>query len=303
MLAAIDIGTNSVLLLIAYRLADGSYRAEHERCIITRLGRDIDRTGLLDQEAVDCTLDALRQFSSTLDNLGVSPDQRAAVGTSVLRSTTNAEAFLVHAQAVLKCPVEVISGRREAELVLAGVRTAFGDLPPRTVLFDAGGGSTELIRGTETASLDIGAVRLTEKYLHSDPPGPEEIEAARQHVKSRLDQLSPSFTAAEHIIGIAGTVTTLAAIKIGLEVYDTERVNGSWLTLGSVEEQIQRLSRLPLDARKEIVGLDPARADIIVAGAIIVGAVLQHFGLIQLRVCDRGVRWGLLSQMGFRTDT
>lgn len=305
-LAAIDIGTNAVLLLVASRDADGLLVAEHESCTITRLGQAVDREHNLARAAIERTLETLSELARVLERLRVG-DARLAVGTSALRDAGNALDFIQPAEAILRCPIEVISGEREAQLVLAGVRGSFGELPERTLLFDVGGGSTELIlTGGATGilqleSLDLGAVRLTERHLGTEsPPSPAAIDEARRQIAIVLDRLPRSLAGdrrdVDHLIGIAGTVSTIAAVELSLIQYDTERVNGSWITKAQVREQTRRYAGLPLDLRREIVGLDPRRADVILAGTLVVAAVLEHFRQGRFRVCDRGVRWGLLQE-------
>jgi exopolyphosphatase / guanosine-5'-triphosphate,3'-diphosphate pyrophosphatase len=298
-LATVDIGTNSVLLLVGEIRPDGQLVALEERCTITRLGQGVDGAGALDGEAITRTLEALCAFADEMDALGV--DRRAAVGTSALRDATNAEVFLEPAGRALGCQVEVIGGEREAALVLVGVRGGLGALPSRVTLFDVGGGSTELIRCAgaeveELVSLDLGAVRLTERHLRADPPAPDELAAVEQATAGALQALPPRW-GGDAVVGIAGTVTTLATVKQRLDDYDTERVNGSTLSATEVQDMAQRFAAQPLAERRSIVGLDPARADVILAGTLIVSALLARLGAEALTVCDRGVRWGLLREL------
>lgn len=298
-LATVDIGTNSVLLLVGEVRPDGQFVALEERCTITRLGQGVDGAGALDGAAIARTLTALGAYGEQMTALGV--ERRAAVGTSALRDATNAEVFLEPAGRTLGCPVEVIGGEREAALVLGGVRGGLTALPPRVTLFDVGGGSTELIRCAgaeveELVSLDLGAVRLTERHLRSDPPAPDEVAAVEHAAAGALGAL-PGRWGGDAVVGIAGTVTTLATVKQTLEDYDTERVNGSTLGAGEVRAMAQRFAALPLERRRQIVGLEPARADVILAGSLIVAALLARLGAEELTVCDRGVRWGLLREL------
>jgi exopolyphosphatase/guanosine-5'-triphosphate,3'-diphosphate pyrophosphatase len=297
-LGSVDIGTNSVLLLVVELEGEGPPRTIAERCRITRLGEGVDATGQLAGGALARTLDALAEYAAQMEDLGVTG--RAAVATSVLRDTgESGRSFLEQAAALLDCPVEVVSGAREAALVLAGVRGAFGSLPPDTLIFDVGGGSTEVILhprpgAVQLVSLQLGAVRLTERYFHTDPPAPEEVLAVKSAVRTALQDLAAPFAGHASMIGVGGTVTTLATVELGLELYDTERVNGLRLSRAQVEEQIALFAHLPLDARHRVPGLEPARADIILAGAVAVAGILEHFANDALLVCDRGVRWGLL---------
>jgi len=300
-LAVVDIGTNSVLLLVGEFRPDGGFTAMIERCTITRLGQGVDAGGALTDAAIERTVTALRAFAAQVEELGV--EHRAAVGTSALRDAANAAAFLKPAAQALGCPVEVIGGEREAALMLNGVRGGLDALPARVTLFDVGGGSTELIRCAgpeveELLSLDIGAVRLTERYLRTDPPLPDEVAAIERAAADALVAL-PS-AGRDTVIGIGGTVTTLVAVKQGLADYDTERVNGSTLTAAEVHKMAQRFAAQPLDERRRIVGLDPARADVVLAGVLIVAALLARLDAGEMTVCDRGVRWGLLRELGER---
>ncbi len=297
--ATIDLGTNSVLLLVAERGEDGRLRALDERCLITRLGEGVDRTGRLSPEPCARTLRALEEYAEVMDRLGAT--RRAAIGTAVLRDAGESAAFVARAEATLGCPLEVVSGAREAALVLAGARGSFGELPAGTLLFDVGGGSCELIlvrKGEPlVTSLQLGAVRLTERHLASDPPRSGELAAARAGARRTLASLPPEYTLTGEVIGLAGTVTTLATVELGLDRYDTERVNGLVLSRAQIAAQLARYASTTLEERRRIPGLEAARADIILGGALIVEEVLERFGAERLRVCDRGVRWGLLREL------
>ena len=294
-LAAVDIGTNSVILLVV-DTADGGLTWRHEEFTITRLGQGVDASGRLAPEAVARTVAALGTFDATMVRLGV--DRRAAVGTAVLRIAGEDGARRSMEQA-LGCAVEVASGRREAELVLAGVQGSLGALAPGTLGFDVGGGSTELVLSAdagpgEMISLELGSVRMTERFLRSDPPRPGELAPLRAAVGRQLAALPASPWTAAHLVGLAGTVTTLATMHLALEKYGTEQVNGLWLTKEQIEDRIQELAGQTLDQRKEVVGLSPGRADIIITGACIVAELMERFDCARLQVSDRGVRWGLL---------
>ena len=298
-MASVDIGTNSVLLLVVQRDADGGLRRLEEQCLITRLGQNVDRSGQLAPAAVQRTVEALRSFAETMERLDV--QWRGAVGTAVLRDAADAGPARRAMEQELGCELQIISGQREARLVLAGVRGSLGRLEPGSLVFDVGGGSTELILcgpGAEPGaliSLELGSVRMTERLLAADPPPAAELTTLRQAVAAQLAQLpSPPWGVAQQLVGIAGTVTTLATIQLGLRRYDSEQVNGLPLTRDQIETQLQRLAAMTLAQRKQLAGLSAGRADIIVAGACIVLEIMERFGATRLQVCDRGVRWGLL---------
>ena len=295
-LASVDIGTNSVVLLVVDRHEE-ALQWLHEEFSIPRLGQGVDRSGRLAPEAVERTLAALRSFASTLERLGV--ERCVAVGTAVLRDAGEAAAARRSMEQILGCAVEIVSGRREAELALAGVQGSLGPLAPGTLVFDVGGGSTELVLSAdagpgEMISLELGSVRMTERFLRSDPPRPGELAPLRAAVGRQLAALPASPWTAAHLVGLAGTVTTLATMHLALEKYDTEQVNGLWLTKEQIEDRIQELAGQTLDQRKEVVGLSPGRADIIITGACIVAELMERFDCARLQVSDRGVRWGLL---------
>lgn len=297
-LAAVDIGTNSVLLLIVEH-RDGGLHRLHETFIITRLGQGVDRSGRLAPEAVARTLEALGRFAVTMEEYGVS--RRAAVGTAVLRDAGSGEAREAMEE-VLGCTLEVISGRREAELVAAGVRGDLGALEAGTLLFDVGGGSTELVLAgedgdLELVSLELGSVRMTERFGLTDPPGAEELLALRAAARRQLDALPTPPWRARRLVGLAGTVTTLATLQLELERYDSERVNGLRLSRMQIEDRLADLASIPLSQRQQVAGLSAGRADIIVAGVCIVAEIMARFNVDELQVSDRGVRWGLLWEM------
>ena len=294
-----DIGTNSVLLLICQAGEDGSLSVVREVCTITRLGQEVASTGRLHEDAIRRTLAALGTFANDMEQANVT--WRAAVGTEALRGVDNGAHFLARAETLLGCPVEVVSGQREAELMVAGVTGDLGPLPGRTLLVDIGGGSTELVvvehgrLAEPPLSLPLGAVRLTERYLRSDPPGPREIGAVRGEARATLVRLPPSMLQVDRLIGTAGTITTLATVQLGLERYDTDRVNGLELDGSTVALHHDLFKALSLEQRQGLPGLDPARADVILAGVVILQE-LMRLTVDRLTVCDRGVRWGLLRQ-------
>jgi len=300
-IASIDIGTNSVLLLVAQESRDGRLLSVEQHCEITRLGEGVDASGELQSAATHRTLTAIVDFAERARELGV--ERLQIVGTSALRDARNGAHFLAQIQQRVGEDVAIISGQREAELVLAGVQTSFGKLPSGSVVFDVGGGSTELIAmddaGVALESLDVGAVRLTERFITHDPPTSVELQAVKDAVRISLASLaSESIATYRHpplLIGVSGTVTTLYAVENRLARYEASRVDGRTLTRVQVLELVSRLAALCLDKRRKLPGLDPRRADVIIAGALIVTEVMHFVGAQELRVADRGVRWGLLA--------
>jgi exopolyphosphatase/guanosine-5'-triphosphate,3'-diphosphate pyrophosphatase len=294
--AAIDIGTNTVLLLIAEGSPDAP-RAVFERATITRLGEAVDRTKVLGPEAMERTLACLRSYGEDIAANGVR--RTDVVCTSAARDAANGEEFLSRAERALGVRPRIVDGTEEARLAFRGTLSGLRLSGPVTV-FDVGGGSTEIIHGhvgetesriVSSVSLDIGSVRLTERHIRSDPPTPDELARIRADVDRALggERQVPTMT----LVGVAGTVTTLSAIDQGLSAYDPSRVHGALLSAGKIREITTRLSSLSALERRSITGLEPGRADVIVAGAILVVAIVEFFRAESLVVSDRGVRWGL----------
>lgn len=302
--ASLDIGTNSVLLLVAERDRHGTIRALVERATITRLGEGVDRTRELLPAASERTLACLRDYAAEFARVGV--DRVAAVGTSALRDARGGAEFTARAAEVLGVEPEIISGPREAALTFSGSLAGL-DVPREhdVSVFDVGGGSTEIVSGRLDArgraelgpavSLDIGSVRLFERHVTHDPPSAAELEAVRQDVDRALEQ-APVISG-EHLVGVAGTVTTLASVALELESYDSALVHGQVLDRETVSRVVQRLTTTPLATRQGMRGLEPRRADVIVTGAVLVERVLAWSALPELIVSDRGVRWGLAGEL------
>lgn len=308
--AVIDVGTNSVLLTVARQLrgddpSGDRYVAEVERATITRLGEGVDRTRQLAPAAIERTLACLRDYAELIRLHAA--ERVAIVGTSALRDAQGGEAFIEQASAIVGAPLEVISGEREAELTFRGALSGLTVEGP-VVVFDIGGGSTEVIAGsvqrqpfvlrsTGARSFDVGSVRLTERHVRTDPPRAEEIAAIRADVRAIWSEEDLPIAGFPTLVGVAGTVTTLAALALGLERYEPEKVHGAVLEAGAVDRLVERLAALPLAERRRLPVLDPRRADVIVAGAVLCSEVLRWLGGAELVVSDRGVRWGLLEEL------
>jgi exopolyphosphatase/guanosine-5'-triphosphate,3'-diphosphate pyrophosphatase len=299
--ASVDIGTNSVLLLVAERGPGGEARAVLERATITRLGEGVDATGELSVQARERTLRCLESYAREAREAGV--EIIHAVGTSAMRDARGGTAFAAQAEALLGAAPRVISGQEEARLTFRGALSGLATEGP-VLVFDVGGGSTELILGQQglgglllgrAVSLDVGSVRLTERYLRGDPPTRPELEALEAEVARQLDSfpVGPGVTP----VGVAGTVTTLAAVARGVIPYDAVRIHGLTLDATEVEALARRLASLPVADRRGLPGLEPKRADVIAAGALLVAAILKRVGAPRLVVSDRGVRWGLALEL------
>ncbi len=299
---AIDIGTNSVLLLVA-RVRGSGLEALVERATITRLGENVDRTRRLDAAARERTLECLRVYARLTREANVAA--LGVVGTSAMRDAGGGEEFRADVERMLGVAPRVLSGEEEAELAFAGATSGL-DVAGNVVVFDVGGGSTEVVSGAMARggapavvawakSLDVGSVRLTERCVRTDPPLADELAAVRATVRAALVDVPTG--SAETLVGVAGTVTTLAALDRGLETYDANLVHGCTLSRERVRALTERLAGLPLGERALLPGLEPKRADVIVCGSLVVEEVMNHRGANEILVSDRGVRWGLAMQL------
>lgn len=292
--ATIDIGTNSVLLLVAARRPDGAFEAVEEDLRLTRLGADVDRTGVLAPEPMRATVEAATQFAGRARALGA--EGLAITATSAARDAANGAEFLRALEEATGARAEILSGDEEAALTYESAARDFGGGP--LLALDIGGGSTEVVAGeggavTYRHSFDLGCVRLTERWLRGDPPTPDELAALRRDVAQGFAQIPPPPPGAT-LVGIAGTATTLCALHLGLPAYDGERVHGARLALAEVHLLAERLGSMPLEERLALPGLAPKRADVIVAGAEILAVAMERLGLDEVVISDKGVRWGLL---------
>ena len=298
-LAAIDVGTNTTLLLVVSVGDAGEIAVLAERAEITRLGRGIGGDGRLGAEGIARTLAALRGFADVARDHGA---PIAAIGTEALRRAPNAADFLGPARAALGTEIEVIDGAREAALTFRAVTASFPEL--RTgglTVVDIGGGSTEIVVAADArvefeTSLPLGSVRLTERFIHRDPPDAAEVDALVRAVDASLAPV-PFPPGPAPLVGVAGTVTSLAAMAQGLASYDPARVHGYRLARADLGRQIDRLRGATQAERERFAGLDPRRADVILAGALILEGLARAAGAAEVLVSDRGIRWGLIYEI------
>jgi exopolyphosphatase/guanosine-5'-triphosphate,3'-diphosphate pyrophosphatase len=292
--AAIDCGTNSVRLLIT---ADGTTQIER-LMRITRLGQGVDATGRLDPEAIERTLAVLREYREVIDRHGATRIRMAA--TSASRDASNRDEFFNAAKDILGVMPEVISGEEEGRLSFLG---ATADLDPALGPFlvcDIGGGSTEFVFGTteaeSTISTDMGCVRMTEAWLHHDPPTAEELSQALSVIDIHLDDVLreiPELSEAKTFVGLAGTVSNTASVELGLAEYDREQIHHLVLTRAAVEDVFRTLATESIEERKENPGLEEQRADVIVGGLCVLVATMRRFGLDECLVSESDILDGL----------
>jgi exopolyphosphatase / guanosine-5'-triphosphate,3'-diphosphate pyrophosphatase len=298
--AAVDMGTNSTRLLVAD--VDGPGRdaklvTVERRTRITRLGQGVDADRALHPDAIERTLAVLREYRGVIDDLGV--ERVRATATSAARDASNRDALFDPTEAVLGTRPELLEGKAEARLEFLGATAGLSEPGPYLVV-DVGGGSTELIVGTDEpedlCSIDVGCVRLTEQFLHSDPPSAEELSQAVSVVRDQLADVGRSMPAsflAPTLVGTAGTVWTLAAIELGVDAERSDLIDHFRLTRAAAEEVFRTLATEPIAQRRHNPGLEPGRVDVIVGGAIVVVSVMRHWGFDSLLVSEADILDGL----------
>jgi exopolyphosphatase/guanosine-5'-triphosphate,3'-diphosphate pyrophosphatase len=296
--AAVDCGTNSTRLLVG--AADGTTLERLAR--ITRLGKGVDATGALADEAVERTLTVLREYREVMDRHGV--ERVRITATSAARDADNRDEFMSAAEEVVGARPELLSGEDEARLSFLGATAELDPAEGPFLVVDIGGGSTEFAVGTTepegVISLDMGCVRLTEKYLHHDPPAPEELSQAISVVRDYLDDVArevPLSLEARLLVGLAGTITTVAAVEMGLPEYDRERVHHFRLTRAAAEDVFRTLATETRDQRVHNPGLEEARADVIVGGTAILVAIMRMFEHDECLVSEADILDGLVRSL------
>jgi exopolyphosphatase / guanosine-5'-triphosphate,3'-diphosphate pyrophosphatase len=291
--AVVDIGTNSTRLLVA-DVSGASVEELDRRLAITRLGEGVDSRRRLLPTAIARVRNVLVDYRRAADELGA--ERTLALATSAIRDAENGEAFLGELEWSYGFETRLLSGDEEALLTFRGVASG-RTITESTLVVDVGGGSTELILGGPKGvafhtSLDLGCVRLTERFLHGDPPTAEELEACGAQVRELLGKAVPPEVRPETALGVAGTVTTLATLDLGLEEEVPELVHGHGLPAERVDQFLGELGARPLSELRELPGLHPERAPVIVAGVVVVLEILRHFGLEELEVSERDIMHG-----------
>jgi exopolyphosphatase/guanosine-5'-triphosphate,3'-diphosphate pyrophosphatase len=296
--AAVDCGTNSTRLLVVR--ASGEVAAREMR--ITRLGAGVDASRRLQPEAIGRTLDVLKEYRAIMDTERVT--RARVVATSAVRDAANPEAFLEPASEVGGVQAEVLSGDEEGRLSYEGATAELPDIDGQTVVIDIGGGSTEIVTfiggAIAAISLDIGCVRLTERYLKSDPPTVEEVDAARGAIGAELDRATrripvlAKLGGRDRLVGLAGTVSTLASLELGLIHYERDRIHHSVLSRTSVEKWSDLLGAERVQDRAERPAIPKGREDVIFGGALVLRETMVRFGLAECVVSEADILDGLV---------
>jgi exopolyphosphatase / guanosine-5'-triphosphate,3'-diphosphate pyrophosphatase len=306
--AAIDCGTNSIRLLVAdvtHDAAAGGAASTTEivrEMRIVRLGQGVDSSGRLAQDAIDRTLQATREYAELIAMLGA--DQVRFCATSAARDAENADEFAVGVESILGVPPQVLTGEQEAQASFVGATR--GLAPEHALVVDIGGGSTELVAGFGSdvewsTSLDIGSVRLTERHLQSDPPPVAEVTDCMNHIDSVVGPAVEGLGPVASIVGVAGTITTVAAHALALPTYDRQAIHGARLPVDEVKSACLSLVRMTVADRRALPFMHPGRADVIGGGALILDRVLELLPLdtdtIVISEHDilDGIAWGVAS--------
>jgi exopolyphosphatase/guanosine-5'-triphosphate,3'-diphosphate pyrophosphatase len=301
-LAAIDCGTNSVRLLVAEADGAGGFTTIERLMRITRLGQGTNASGRLAPEAVERTLTVLREFRTVMDDLGVPAGRVRITATSAARDASNRDDFFGPATEIVGAGPELLSGEEEGRLSFVGATTGLDPSLGPFLVVDIGGGSTEFSLAEGSVSVDVGCVRLSETYLHRDPPAPEELHACisvtTEYLKDVQREL-PAIADARTFVGLAGTVTTVAAVEIGLPAYDRDAIHHFVLTRDAAEDVFRTLATEARADRIHNPGLEEARADVIVGGCCVLVAIFRELGFDECLVSEADILDGLvLSQLG-----
>ncbi|HEU5270385.1 MAG TPA: Ppx/GppA phosphatase family protein [Jatrophihabitans sp.] len=297
--AGIDCGTNSIRLLVAELDGDGLSELDRQMRVV-RLGEGVDRTGRLAAGAIERTRIALADYADTIEKFGV--ERVRMVATSASRDAENADDFRAMVRQVLGAEPEVITGLAEAQLSFAGAAAGLPALPDPVLLADIGGGSTELVLGSSadrtvlTAhSMDVGCVRMTERHLRSDPPAPAEVEATLADLRAALRRAAADVPLAEarSFVGVAGTVTTVAAIALGLPAYDPQAIHGSVIGYPAVAEVTERLLGMTHEQRAALPVMHPGRVDVIGGGALVLRTVMEFAGVTEVVASEQDILDGI----------
>ncbi|MDR1733008.1 MAG: Ppx/GppA family phosphatase [Synergistaceae bacterium] len=296
--AVIDIGTGSIKFHVAEKNG-GTLKVLKDANNIARLGEGLKETGSIAPDALERNAVAVAEFADTARSLGAA--EIVAVGTMALRTAKNAAAFIDRVKELAKVGVRVIPGDEEARLSYIAVMSGIDVGGKNLVTFDTGGGSTEFVYGRgETMlkkfSVSLGAVRLTEQFFNADPVAAGSVSEAEALIEKELAAGGVDGQT-DFLVGMGGTVTSIASVKHKMAVYDPDVVQGSSLTAGDIAAQIRDYEGKTLEERKKIVGLQPKRADVILAGACIVRVIMKMLGVEKLTVSDRGLRHGLMYEL------
>ena len=293
--ASIDLGTNTCLLLVKEDTSSGEVII-HDETNIVRLGQGVDQSGELHPEAIDRALECLQRYATIVKANGLDASTVIAVATAQARDAKNAEAFFQRVEKSFGFRFRVLSGDEEARATFKGAALPGMDLK-NVMVMDIGGGSTEIVSSTGGKSVNIGAVRMTERYLKSDPVTDDEFWACEQAIDTALAEFIPlrqSFEKSPDFIAVAGTAVTLAMLQLAMPNFNREALDGMVLSRGDAHRLVEELKWRTVAERKLMPGMEPKRADVILAGALIFWRTMERLNLATAQVSTRGLRYGVL---------
>ena len=297
--ASIDLGTNTCLMLIAEVESGYVKKVLGDYARIVRLGEGVDKTGYLQPDAVERTLSCLGEYKGTISVAGISPDDMICVATSQARDAENGREFFARVEAELGFGFRVISGKDEARLSFIGSLLPNMEASNHAVV-DIGGGSTEFVTVKDGRSVDLGSVRFTERYLKSDPVTDEEFNICLNEVDGKLEELvdwRSAISSSMQMLAVAGTATTLASWHLRLREFDAAEVEKVQLTSVDLYRMVEELKRMTVSERRDQVGIEPKRADVLLAGAMIMWRIMEKLKFQTCNISSRGLRYGVLMDL------
>lgn len=297
--SSIDLGTNTCLLLVADwdEKSQTVTKVIHDQSTIVRLGQGVDQTGKLHPDAIHRTEACLRDFASKITQLGLQPSQTIAVATATARDAENGKDFFADIERDFGFRFQTLSGADEAKYMFLGGLLPDSQ-PENTMVIDIGGGSTELKTLKTGVSLQMGSVRFTERFLKSDPVTDEEFWSAQAEIDTLYESVGETveknILKSQTLIGVAGTIVALAQWQLELPRFDAEKLNGFTLTRGDVHRLVEGLKWRSLAERRDLPGIESGRADVLLAGALILWRAMEIFHFPEIKVSTRGLRYGIL---------
>ena len=297
--ASIDLGTNTCLMLLVEVESGQVKKVSGDYARIIRLGEGVDQTRSLQPKAIERTLMCLAEYKSIISEAGISPGDVVCVATSQARDASNGEALFAKVEAEYGLRFRVLSGKDEARLSFMGSLLPGMD-PSNHAVVDIGGGSTEFVTAKEDRSVDLGSVRFTERYLGSDPVTDEEFRQCLDRVDNKLEELvdwRSSIPADMQMLAVAGTATTLASWYLEQEVFNAAEVENVQLSKENLQQMVEDLKRMTVAERREQVGIEPKRADVLLAGAMIIWRTMEKLRFPNCSVSSRGLRYGVLMDL------
>lgn len=290
--ASIDLGTNTCLLLVKEEGSENEIIL-HDESNVVRLGQAVDQGKKLQSEAMERTFECLKKYSSIVKSFGINPSEVIAVGTAQARDASNAADFFARIKSELGFQFRVLSGAEEAKATFIGAAIP-GMNPSEIAVMDIGGGSTEIVQINGGKSLNIGAVRMTERFLKSDPVSDQEFWKCEEAIDLELQTLKPMISSRKNFVAVAGTAVTLAMIQLGISKFDRNEIDGFVLTRGDAHRIVEELKWRTIEERKSMPGMEPKRADVILAGALIFWRAMEVLGFQKVVISTRGLRYGVL---------